>query len=233
MTGDEPAGDREAALVEFQATMQRFLEAQESIMLAYLTGERTVPNARPVLQPMRPTAPIPSARGRCRACRSTVNTAIPMAGDSGGRKSGQAAAASAASTALVAMPSSIRRCRRRRAAAPHMNGTQVNGSGFRSSGRCNINGIVTTRPAPFGRAALSDHLISLVEDRTGYPRDMLGMDQNLEADLGNRFHQAGRDRRRAAEVAAGGGSGEDSRPRRGAHRAEDAQRHPRSVVVED
>ena len=52
MTGDEPAGDREAALVEFQTTMQRFLEAQENIMLAYLTGgERTVRDARPVLQP--------------------------------------------------------------------------------------------------------------------------------------------------------------------------------------
>ena len=46
MTGDEPAGDREAALVEFQTTMQRFLEAQERIMFAYLTGgERHGTNA--------------------------------------------------------------------------------------------------------------------------------------------------------------------------------------------
>ena len=31
------AGAREAPLIQFQATMQRFLEAQESVMLAYLT----------------------------------------------------------------------------------------------------------------------------------------------------------------------------------------------------
>ena len=47
-----------------------------------------------------------------------------------------------------------------------------------------MNGAATNGAAPFDRAALTDHLISLVEDRTGYPRDMLGMDQNLEADLG-------------------------------------------------
>jgi NAD(P)-dependent dehydrogenase (short-subunit alcohol dehydrogenase family)/acyl carrier protein len=46
------------------------------------------------------------------------------------------------------------------------------------------NGGATNGAAPVGRAALTDHLISVVEDRTGYPRDMLGMNQNLEADLG-------------------------------------------------
>ncbi len=34
------------------------------------------------------------------------------------------------------------------------------------------------------RDKLSDMLLSIVEERTGYPRDMVGMDQNLEADLG-------------------------------------------------
>ncbi len=47
-----------------------------------------------------------------------------------------------------------------------------------------MNGSATNGATAFGRATISDHLISLVEDRTGYPRDMLGMDQNLEADLG-------------------------------------------------
>ena len=46
------------------------------------------------------------------------------------------------------------------------------------------NGAAINGAAPFDRAALIDHLIGLVEDRTGYPRDMLGMDHNLEADLG-------------------------------------------------
>ena len=61
MTGDEPAGDREAALVEFQTTMQRFLEAQENIMLAYFGGERRRACARPVLQPLARTTTAPVA----------------------------------------------------------------------------------------------------------------------------------------------------------------------------
>ncbi|MCJ0826322.1 SDR family NAD(P)-dependent oxidoreductase [Luteimonas sp. 50] len=34
------------------------------------------------------------------------------------------------------------------------------------------------------RAALVDLLLGLVEEKTGYPRDMVGLEQNLEADLG-------------------------------------------------
>ena len=39
------------------------------------------------------------------------------------------------------------------------------------------------RDAP-SRAALVDLLLGLVEEKTGYPRDMVGLEQNLEADLG-------------------------------------------------
>ena len=46
------------------------------------------------------------------------------------------------------------------------------------------NGAPINGGAAFDRTALTDQLISLVEERTGYPRDMLAMDQNLEADLG-------------------------------------------------
>ena len=187
MTADESSGAREAALVQFQGTMQRFLEAQESVMLAYLTGERTVSNARPVLQPMRPAAPIPSARhplpgqpldGQRRYTNGAVTAEAA--------KSRQAAAPSAAIAASggnaqqhspVLAPAVE--------ASPYMNGTHLNGT--RISARpadATLNDIVTTKPAPFDRAALIDHLIGLVEDRTGYPRDVLGMDQNLEADLG-------------------------------------------------
>jgi hypothetical protein len=50
---------------------------------------------------------------------------------------------------------------------------------------------VATDPAPAAgdrdalpRAALVDLLLGLVEEKTGYPRDMVGLDQGLEADLG-------------------------------------------------
>lgn len=45
-------------------------------------------------------------------------------------------------------------------------------------------------PAPAGDGAelskegLVDEILGIVEDRTGYPRDMIGLDQNMEADLG-------------------------------------------------
>ena len=39
------------------------------------------------------------------------------------------------------------------------------------------------RDAP-SRAALVELLLGLVEEKTGYPRDMVGLEQNLEADLG-------------------------------------------------
>lgn len=38
--------------------------------------------------------------------------------------------------------------------------------------------------APLDRAALVELLLTLVSDRTGYPPDMLGLDQDMEADLG-------------------------------------------------
>ena len=45
-----------------------------------------------------------------------------------------------------------------------------------------------TAPAPAGgaldKAGIEALLLSIVEDRTGYPADMLGMDQGIEADLG-------------------------------------------------
>jgi hypothetical protein len=50
--------------------------------------------------------------------------------------------------------------------------------------------VVVAAPAPapaaaaLGAEGITDLLLGIVEDRTGYPRDMLGMDQGIEADLG-------------------------------------------------
>src|SRR5262249_6899227 len=38
--------------------------------------------------------------------------------------------------------------------------------------------------APYDRERLTDRLLGLVSQRTGYPKDMLGLDVDLEADLG-------------------------------------------------
>ena len=46
--------------------------------------------------------------------------------------------------------------------------------------------VVAAAPASaeLGRDKLADMLLGIIEEKTGYPRDMVGLDQGLEADLG-------------------------------------------------
>jgi acyl transferase domain-containing protein len=179
MRGDDPTGSRQAALVEFQVTMQRFLEAQENIMLAYLNGgELAVHSVRPVLQSTRTGAPIaprpmPSAPPQTERLLSKGTSATATAAI--------ARLAVAAKAPVAAAGPAVRASPQNGSAANDR--TPVNSHATASAAGV-MNGGATNGAAPFGRAAISDQLISLVEDRTGYPRDMLGMDQNLEADLG-------------------------------------------------
>jgi len=183
MTGDDPTGDREAALVEFQTTMQRFLEAQESVMLAYLNGgEPTVRSVRPVFQATRPAAvaprPMPSPPPQAERPLTNGPAAAAIARLAAAAK----APVAPAKPAVQAQPHSPAQ---NDPAAPRGNGgAPVPVSGGAPTNSATMNGGATNGTAPFGRATITDKLISLVEDRTGYPRDMLGMDQNLEADLG-------------------------------------------------
>jgi acyl transferase domain-containing protein/NAD(P)H-dependent flavin oxidoreductase YrpB (nitropropane dioxygenase family)/NAD(P)-dependent dehydrogenase (short-subunit alcohol dehydrogenase family) len=176
MIGDESSGDREAAVVEFQTTMQRFLETQESIMLAYLTGERTARGPRPVLQPTRPVVPTPGA--------PRPVPGLPLGGQRPYTHSATAAATAQPTAALRPAPSVAPSAPAQSAAAPPgVNGASLLNGAALAIG-ATMNDANTNGSVRFGRAALTDHLISLVEERTGYPRDMIGMDQDLEADLG-------------------------------------------------
>jgi NAD(P)-dependent dehydrogenase (short-subunit alcohol dehydrogenase family) len=59
------------------------------------------------------------------------------------------------------------------AGAAHANGSHAaNGAAANGSG------------GAIGRQQLTDMLLAIVEDKTGYPRDMVGLDQGLESDLG-------------------------------------------------
>ncbi len=187
MTGDDPTGNREAAVVEFQRSMQQFLEAQERVMLAYLNGgEPAARAARPGLPATR-SAPFAPRPAPSQITGQTQQAERPL-GNGGAGAAGAIARLAAAAKGPIApaaspIPAKPQSPAQNGAAAPpRTNGAAlVNGHpaelGAGSTGA--VNGA-----APFGRAALTDHLIALVEDRTGYPRDMLGMDQNLEADLG-------------------------------------------------
>ncbi len=236
MTGDDPTGDREAALVEFQATMQRFLEAQENIMLAYLNGS----------QPAR--------------AERTAGVAADEA--HGGRPNCTGAAARLARASRPPARQRHRRHRKRRDCAAR----RCSKGAGRSRGTCRPNSAACAGADRFGGAASERHCVGQRpcirecggDERFGdewpggvWPGDDLrsahqpgGRPDRLSAGHArygpepgsrswDRFDQAGGDSGRAAEVAARRSAGEDCRSRRRAQRAENAQRHPRSVVVED
>ena len=54
-------------------------------------------------------------------------------------------------------------------------------------------------PVAMTHERLTERLVSIISERTGYPTDMLGLDLDVEAELGNRFHQARGGARPASE----------------------------------
>jgi acyl transferase domain-containing protein len=120
---DRPA-DEEAVMAQFQALMARFLETQQSVMLAYL-GHADAPSL-----------PLAAAPQRVQA------------------EERQPAEVGAVPAPRVAGPSETDRAE----ASP--------------------GGAAPTREA------MSARLLGLVSERTGYPKEMLGLDLDLEAELG-------------------------------------------------
>ena len=162
------AADR--ALAEFQATMARFLETQERVMLAYLGGAPAAPAMprqlvrqavtmapRPMPMPMPIAAPA-QAPSPVAVALSPVNTpeTAPASLTAG-------AAVLPGPLALAPALIAIRREAEPPPAPPPAAGPAAKG---------------------MDKAAISALLLGIVEDRTGYPGDMLGMDQSIEADLG-------------------------------------------------
>lgn len=137
----------EAMLADFQATMTRFLETQERVMLASLGAPAARAAAsRPALA--RPAVARPAAtpvRAAPVAAPAPAPTPAP-----------EPIAAAAAAPAPAPEP----------APAPAAEVTAPAGGDA------------------LDKAGIEALLLSIVEDRTGYPADMLGMDQGIEADLG-------------------------------------------------
>lgn len=137
----------EAILADFQATMARFLETQERVMLAMLgAGSIARPSAAPRIQRPAPrvAAPVPVqiAPAAPRAAPAPTPAPAPVPAP---------VAAAPAAPAPVAAPV---------VAAP------------------------AAPAASLDKAGIEALLLEIVEDRTGYPADMLGMDQGIESDLG-------------------------------------------------
>lgn len=150
----------------FQHVMQRFLDTQATVMLAYLRA-----HGAPVAAPALPSAlPAPLPPAHLAQPRVAVNPAVPLA-------------APAVPTPFVAEPT-----------APEA------GSGPVSASVPAPGPLPAAAPAPVvspnghsassvaGRSPssedLTQRLLAMVGERTGYPAEMLSLEANLEADLG-------------------------------------------------
>jgi acyl transferase domain-containing protein/NAD(P)H-dependent flavin oxidoreductase YrpB (nitropropane dioxygenase family)/NAD(P)-dependent dehydrogenase (short-subunit alcohol dehydrogenase family) len=144
-TTTQPAGERRAitdrsqVMVQYQRLMDRFLTAQQQVMLAYLKGSAVQPvavNAGAGLDLPLPAVETPTAEDHVWAPTGEFMTGR-------GRQSTRPEA--------VPLP-------------------------------------VSKMPSPtavrLDRQGVADALTGLISERTGYPAEMLGLDLNIEADLG-------------------------------------------------
>lgn len=162
-------GEREAVMAAYQQTMRQFLETQEGVMLAYLTGApahavgRGAPQGStgayrgPSVQ--RPMAPMAMSHAAPPPPQPAPAAAVPSAPP-------------AATPPEPVAPSP---------AAPPVPPTQASDP---SPSTAAGNEAAAVESPEWDRAAVTAALLEIVEDRTGYPQDMLDLDSNMEADLG-------------------------------------------------
>ena len=161
MTPSSPQSSSTDRVIEsFQQTMQAFLEVQKSTMLAYLAGRGAPGSSEPaVIRPATENRDIESP------------TLAPASRPSNGRDPGM-----------------------RRGGLPleHENGavvdkpTESHGANAKANGNGKPLASQTSAPATTGpnRTTITSRLLETVRDRTGYPIETLGLDLDMEADLG-------------------------------------------------
>lgn len=166
-------------MTEYFSTMRQFLDTQSQVMMAIMgNGMAPAPRiaarmpraiAPPIVapRPVEPTmgqahVPPPHSNGRAPA---------PMAS----RGNGVAPVATPPPPTPVPTAAPVAAKVEAKAEVPKPAQGHGNTNGARESAAAGSGA---------GRKGLSDILLEIVEEKTGYPRDMVGLDQNLEADLG-------------------------------------------------
>ncbi len=178
-----PHADR--VMESFQKTMQVFLDVQKATMLAYLNARGTLP-----------TAGGPDVG--CSVSTDFENGAIA----NGHAERHENGAAHIAISRHVEPPRIIPRPSvspapatgdHREQAYNHSTASQPNGSSAYRNGKPSMPQAIKTEveaPArvvespPLDRASITARLLEIVRDRTGYPIETLGLDLDMEADLG-------------------------------------------------
>lgn len=171
---------QDAALIayqEYQQTMRQFLSLQEQVMMQFLgSSQQIVP---PQMTPMQ-IAPTPPNNARLVTPQSIPQPTTN--GNGNGKHYGNGVASTPVPTVTQVTPPIV--------TTPVPTVTQVTPPTVTTSVPT-VNQIQTPIVAPVevpstlpDKMQLTQMLLQLVSDRTGYPIDMLGLDQDLEAELG-------------------------------------------------
>jgi hypothetical protein len=209
-----PGGGDPAVMAEYFETMRHFLETQERVIATYL-GADASGVARALPRPRSQQAlPLPRYAEPDAWSPRRVMAAEPVATR---RRQPRAA-----SRSLRRARSRARTGQPRRARPERLNG--VNGA----HGVIAVNGSAKEKPAVrLDRGKLTDMLLAIIEEKTGYPRDMVGLDQSLESDLGIDSIKRIEVRWRDAAGVAGSLSRGLERESKQAQYAANARGHPR------
>ena len=152
-------------MLRFQDVMARFLETQRAVMLSYLTGaERAAA-----------TDSINSSSASSRAINlpAPTATAAPASGNP---------AVDATNTAKsVVVPDSVPTFT---ASTEKVPDDGIASKGPKDSEKTTVAATVMASATQLDRETLLDRLLDLVSERTGYPKEALSIDLDLEADLG-------------------------------------------------
>jgi len=161
MNEHRPAATLDAAVMaDYFETMRQFLDTQSQVMAAFM-GETAAPRMRVHASPApRIAAP--------RLTEALAPAPPPNIARSPARNNG---VSHAPVSAPIAQPAAVPQPAKAEAAQPAT--VHVNGAAKKPA-----------VDAVMDRSSLANILLGIVEEKTGYPRDMVGLDQNLEADLG-------------------------------------------------
>lgn len=159
-------------MVAYFEMMKKFLETQERVVSMYISGAPSL--RRPGL---RQPGPLPRQPRTSTAPEDrmfpNVNVSLPEERPAGlpeqlvGRTGGAGPAAACRNTDVVAPPAA------KEPAGPRNESKNQQGGNGQNDVKRGV-----------GRREVSDILLRIIEEKTGYPPDMIGLEQDLEADLG-------------------------------------------------
>ena len=187
-THGQPSVQADRVMESFQKTMQAFLEVQKTTMLAYLNGRVSLPTTED------PELGNSSLNGT--ASPNTNGHAVAREnGDSHGDISTRPLIARTSSRPPVGQPQ--RQGEYRKESVRQATSSQSNDTPAYQNGKTTSDVAVSQSsekpieaPSPAvgvavpDRALITDRLLEIVRDRTGYPIETLGLDLDMEADLG-------------------------------------------------